>query len=56
MEFDVYDLYENHIREELSLGEYDDTIVQWYLHGDLVVKSYVGSISTSNPHELIPAV
>ncbi len=53
---DVYDLYENHIREELSLGEYDDTIVQWYLHGDLVVKSYVGIISTNHSHELIPAV
>lgn len=54
MEDDLYDLYESNIREEMSLGEYDDTIVQWYLHGDLLVQSYVGSVHSV--HELIPAV
>ncbi len=54
MDHDVYDLYERNIREEMSLGEYDDTIVQWYLHGDLLVKSYVTSVHPV--HELIPAV
>ncbi len=56
MERDVYDLYERGIREEMSLGEYNDTIVQWYLHGDLVVRSYVGAVSVNTGHELITAV
>jgi hypothetical protein len=57
MEYDVYDLYERHIREEMALGEYDDTIVQWYLHGETVVKSYIGTVLINHSaHELIPAV
>lgn len=57
MEYDVYDLYERHIRAEMSLGEYDDTIVQWYLHGEPLVRSYIGAVSISLPvRELIPAV
>jgi hypothetical protein len=56
MEYDLYDLYERQVREELSMGEYDDNIIQWYLHGELVVKSYISSIQLHSATELIPAL
>lgn len=57
MESDVYDLYERQMRDEMSLGEYDESIVQWYLHGESVVETYISAVSFNySTRELIPAL
>lgn len=45
MDADVYEMYKERVREEMSVGEYDNAIIEFYLHGDSVVERYLNDVT-----------
>lgn len=45
MDADVFEMYKERVREEMSVGEYDNAIIEYYLHGDSVVERYLNEVA-----------
>lgn len=56
MDTDLYAMYKEHILEEMSVGEYDDAIIEYYLHGNAIVERYVNEVAVESPKQGMLAV
>jgi hypothetical protein len=56
MDTDIYAIYKERVREEMSVGEYDDAIIEYYLHGNAIVERYLNDVAVQSATKELLAV